>query len=139
MEVYGDGQHPGVITGIGRRTGKENQMMYSPKVLAETYFQAWRDREFDTFADLLADDVHFMGPMAEVHGREAAVQGIRGLRELLQDIRVIRRFVDGDDVVTWFELVIDGIEPIPVANWSRIREGRIVEIRVTFDPRPLLR
>jgi hypothetical protein len=28
--------------------------------------------------------------------------------------------------------------PIPVANWSHIEHDRIVRVRVTFDPRPLL-
>lgn len=76
--------------------------------------------------------------MGEARGREACVNGLRQLRELLQDIRVVHRFVDGNDVLTWFELVIDGIDPVPVANWSHIEDGHITCIRVTFDPRSLM-
>ena len=28
-------------------------------------------------------------------------------------------------------------EPLPTVNWSHIENGRIAQIRVTFDPRPL--
>ncbi|HLU37131.1 MAG TPA: nuclear transport factor 2 family protein [Thermomicrobiales bacterium] len=112
--------------------------MRTTEAIVETYFRSWLERDYATFADVLHDDVRFTGPLAQVQGRDAAVEGIRGLRELLADIRVRRRFVDGDDAVTWFELIIDGLQPIPVANWSRIDDGRISEIRVLFDPRPLL-
>jgi hypothetical protein len=138
MEGYLPGRHAGLMAGIRRRMRKGNQMTMTPDMLAETYFRAWRDREFDLFSEVLAPDVHFVGPMAEFQGREAAITGLQGLRSTLEDIRVIHRFTDDDNVVTWFELIVAGIDPIPVANWSRIREGQIAEIRVTFDPRPLI-
>jgi len=52
---------------------------------------------------------------------------------------VIRRvFVDGDDVTTWFELHTSVTpEPLLVANWSHVRDGKIAAIHVAFDPRPL--
>jgi hypothetical protein len=130
-----------MVTGpdrAGLRLSKEEKTMRTTEAIVETYFRSWLERDYATFADVLHDDVRFTGPLAQVQGRDAAVEGIRGLRELLADIRVRRRFVDGDDAVTWFELIIDGLQPIPVANWSRIDDGRISEIRVLFDPRPLL-
>jgi hypothetical protein len=45
---------------------------------------------------------------------------------------------EGEEVITWFELQRDGEAPGPVANWARVRGGKIVRVRVTFDPRPLL-
>lgn len=112
-------------------------MPHSSAAIAESYFRTWRDRDFDTFSQLLAGDVHFIGAMGEVSGRDDCVNSIRQLRELLRDIRVIHRFVDGNDVLTWFEFDIDGIDPVPVANWSHIENGVIKEIRVTFDPRSM--
>ena len=47
-------------------------------------------------------------------------------------------FVDGPDVLTWFELQTTIAPPAQVANWSRIENGKIVRIRVTFDPREML-
>ena len=44
----------------------------------------------------------------------------------------------GPDVLTWFELRTAKVGPLAVVNWSRVEEGRITRIRVTFDPRPLL-
>jgi hypothetical protein len=62
---------------------------------------------------------------------------LRGLAENvgLPEVRVIA--CDGDDAVTWFDLQTDR-GPIPVANWSRVENGRIARVRVAFDPRPIL-
>ena len=45
---------------------------------------------------------------------------------------------DGEHVITWFDLHTTVAPPAPVANWSQIRDGKIVRIRATFDPRPII-
>jgi hypothetical protein len=51
---------------------------------------------------------------------------------------VIHRWVDGPDVLTWFELRTATAGPMAIVNWTHVEDGRITRIRVTFDPRPLL-
>jgi hypothetical protein len=55
-----------------------------------------------------------------------------------RSVEVVKRWVDGPDVVTWFRLALEGAAAMPVVNWSRVEHGRITCIRVTFDPRPIL-
>jgi hypothetical protein len=50
---------------------------------------------------------------------------------------VQKRFVDGPDVLTWFDLHTSVAPPYPTANWSHVENGKITRIRVAFDPRPL--
>jgi hypothetical protein len=49
----------------------------------------------------------------------------------------VKVFVDGPDLLTWFELHTIDVAPVPTANWMHIEDGEIVYIRVTFDPRQL--
>ena len=42
------------------------------------------------------------------------------------------------DVLTWFELRTATAGPLAIVNWSHVEDSRIIRIRVTFDPRPLL-
>lgn len=113
-------------------------MPLTPAAVTEAYIQTWLDRDYDAFAALLAEDVTFTGSMGTATGRVACINGVRHLRELLQNIRVIHRFVDGNDVLSWCEFDIDEIEPVPYANWSHIEDGLITQIRVTFDPRSMI-
>lgn len=108
-----------------------------PVHVADTYFTSWRGKDFDALRAILAEDVTFAGPLAQLQGADACVDGLRGMSEIVTDIEVVQRFVDGADVLTWFRLHTTLAPPIPVANWSRVRDGLITEIRVVFDPRPL--
>jgi ketosteroid isomerase-like protein len=106
---------------------------------ATTYFDAWRAEDFDRLRAVLADHVTFTGPMGTANGADECLAGLRGLRQILNDVVVERRFTDGDDdVVTWFALDTKPAGLIsPVVNWSHVEDGLITRIQVTFDPRPL--
>ncbi len=45
---------------------------------------------------------------------------------------------DDGDVITWFELHTAHASAAPTANWSHVENGRIVPIRVAFDPREII-
>ena len=111
----------------------------TPAGLAEAYFRCWVDGDFATLRTLLADDATFRGPLGTADDAEACVAGLRGMREhLLTDVVVHHRFVDGDDVLTWFDLHTPVAPPAATANWMHVESGRIARIRVVFDPRALL-
>lgn len=60
------------------------------------------------------------------------------MSRIMTDVVIRKTFVDGPDVLTWFDLHTNVVEnPLPVANWSHVRDGKISSIQVTFDPRPL--
>ena len=106
--------------------------------IAETYFTAWRDKDFDTYRSLLADGVSFDGPLATIDGADECRKGIEDMSRIVTDIVVQKMWVDGPDVLTWFDLHTSVAPPCPTVNWSRVENGRITRIRATFDPRPLL-
>jgi ketosteroid isomerase-like protein len=108
-----------------------------PREIAATYFRAWKERDFDALRAVLADDATFAGPLGRAEGAEAMRAGIERLSEIVTDVDVRKAFVDGPDVLTWFELHTTAAPPTPVANWMHVEEGRITRVRVTFDARPL--
>jgi ketosteroid isomerase-like protein len=112
-------------------------MATDTKSLATTYFTAWRAKDFATLRSVLADDATFRGPLGTADSAEECVEGLRHMAEDMSDIVVHTVVADGPDVVTWFDLHMSGVEPIPTANWSHVENGKITAIRATFDPRPL--
>ncbi len=104
-----------------------------------TYFEAWRDRDFDRLRTVLAPDVEFVGVLGVADGADACLAGLRGMAEsIMTDLVLHTRVVEGPDAVTWFDLITATTPPIPTANWSHVENGVITRIRVTFDPRPLV-
>ena len=108
-----------------------------PRAVAATYFRAWKDRDFATLRSILTDDVTFDGPLANLDNADDCVKGLEGMSKILDDIVVQHVFVDGPDVLTWFDLHTTVAPPAPTANWQHVEDGRITSIRVTFDPRAL--
>lgn len=110
---------------------------HEPGEVAAIYFAAWKAKDWDTLRSVLADDVSFRGPLASLDDAEACLQGLQAMSQIMTDVVIHKVFVDGPDVLTWFDLPTSVAPPAPTANWSRVQDGRITRIRVTFDARAL--
>ena len=101
------------------------------------YFDAWQAGDFARLRTILADDVTFDGPLGHAADAEACIAGLKRMSQIVTDIVIRKTFVDGADVLTWFDLHTAGTDPLPTVNWRHVENGKITAIRVTFDPRPL--
>jgi hypothetical protein len=108
---------------------------------AEDYFRGWNAGDAGALRGLFDPQVSFRGPMGAADGPDECVAGLLGMREgFLEEVVVEKLLVDGDEVVTWFEMRtrLDGVDPFPVVNRMHVGPDGIDRIRVVFDPRPLL-
>ena len=110
----------------------------SPESVARAYFDAWKDNEVQRVRPLLHAEVEFVGALGTTHGLEDTLAGLGRMFAMTTHVEVVHRWVDGPDVLTWFELQTASAGPMAIVNWSHVEAGRITRIRVTFDPRPLL-
>jgi hypothetical protein len=113
-------------------------MPIDAKTVATTYFNAWKEKDFETLRSVLADVVTFSGPMGTADGADECLRGLQGMAKDMEDLEIRVRFADGSDVITWYELHMRGVQPLPTANWSHVDDGKITSIHATFDPRPML-
>jgi SnoaL-like domain len=111
-------------------------MAADARSVVETYFKAWKTNDFLTMRSVLDDRLDFAGPIDRFDNADAYQQAIRGLSQMKTDIVVHKTFVDGPDVVTWYELHTRVAPPAAVAEWSRVEDGKITMVRVVFDARP---
>jgi hypothetical protein len=114
-------------------------MTDSPADVAASYFDAWQRGDFQALRSILADDATFEGPLGRASNAEECVAGLERMSHLLTGIVIHKTFVDGGDVITWFDLLTAGTGPMPAVNWRHVENGKITSIRVVFDPRPLTR
>jgi limonene-1,2-epoxide hydrolase len=112
-------------------------MTDDPAKVATAYFEAWKVNDFDTMRSLVDDEITFAGPLARVQGAEDYMEGIKGMSRITSDMLIRKTFVDGPDVLTWYELHTTVASPVPVANWLHIEDGKITSLRVAFDAREL--
>ncbi len=105
--------------------------------IGASYFDAWKRGDFDAVRAILADDATFEGPLGQASSAGECVAGLRRMSQLMTDIVVRKTFVDGPDVLTWYDLHTATTGPLPTVNWRHVENGKIAWIKVTFDPRPL--
>jgi hypothetical protein len=110
--------------------------MSDARSVVETYFNAWKQNDFSTMRSVLDDNLNFAGPIDQFNTADAYQQAIRGLSQMKTDIAVQKTFVDGPDVLTWYDLHTRIAPPAPVAEWSHVEQGKITRVRVVFDSRP---
>lgn len=115
-----------------------NEETHTPIELAERYFDAWERGDEEGLRAVLAPHASFRGPLGSADDADGCVAGLLGMRRILERVEVRARVADDRDVITFFDLHTRVAEPAPTANWSRVEDGRITEIRVTFDPRGIL-
>ena len=109
-----------------------------PERVAERYFEAWKSGDVERVRLLLDDDVDFVGSLGTAHGVTECLAGLKGMFAMTEHVDVVKRWVNDEDVLTWFELTTAAAGPLPIVNWSTVVDGRITRIRVTFDPRPIV-
>ena len=105
--------------------------------VADTYFEAWQAGDFARLRSILADDVTFDGPLGHAGNAGECIAGLQRMSQIMTGIVIHKTFVDGTDVLTWFDLHTAQAGPLPTVNWRHVENGKITQIRVTFDPRPL--
>ena len=110
--------------------------------VVEQYYQAY-DAHRDDWRDLVTNDVVFDGPMQHARGKAEFVQLTGQFLNAHRETRLHSRIADGATVVSAFEFVIDAPNgqqlTCPVAEWATVRDGRISEFRVYYDPRDFAR
>lgn len=104
-----------------------------------TYVRSWTSGDFDTARSTLHDDVAFEGPLGTANGIDDCMQGLHGLKQIVDSADQHQLIVDGNDVCLIYDLNTNTpAGSVPTAGWFQVRDGRIASIRVFFDPRPLV-
>jgi uncharacterized protein YbjT (DUF2867 family) len=133
-----------LLPGPGARIGSTSFAAWlardtgDPRALATAYFEAWRTHDFGRLRTLLADDATFRGPLGRADSGDECVAGLDGMTKMMTGLEITRMVADGPDVMTWYDLLTDTAPPAPTVNWIHVADGKIQQIRATFDPRAIL-
>jgi len=105
------------------------------KDVVDRYNQALGAKDFEAARRLLADDLHFQGPIDEFNRADDYVTAITRLHGMVRGIEHEATISEGDDVAVFYVLDTP-IAKAPVAEWYTVRSGKITQLRAYFDARP---
>jgi limonene-1,2-epoxide hydrolase len=109
--------------------------MSSPVEVVEQYAAALASGDFATARSLLADDLHFIGPIDEFRRADDYVTAIQRLFSMVRGVED-QATVSQDAEVVRFSVLDTPVAKAPVAEWFTVSDGRIAKLRAYFDARP---
>ena len=105
--------------------------------LAESYYNAMLAKDFDKMANYLHNNVQFIGPLAEMQGKEQIVTAAKNFSGILQDIQIRSRFAAGDQIMLAYDMVV----PAPIGKFRaavlmEFTDQLISKIELFYDASP---
>jgi len=104
--------------------------------VAESFFDAWTNQDFERARSLLQDDVSFNGPIDTFTDADSYIASLRALSGIVTGADKQKVFVDGDDVCVIYDLKTAPVPSSRTCEWYRVRDGKIASVSVVFDARP---
>ena len=105
--------------------------------VVQRFMQAMEKGDFAMARELLTDDFTFQGPIETFRRPEPYLESLKKLQPIIERIEMKKIFVDGDDVCLLYDMVTRTPAGTAfIAEWHRVKGGKIAEIRVVFDARP---
>ena len=100
--------------------------------VVETYSRALSARDFETALSLLADDLHFEGPIDTFDRADDYMNAIKGLFAMARGVQPQATIAQGDEVAVFYRLDTP-VALAPVAEWYTVRDSKIAQLRAYFD------
>jgi len=104
---------------------------------AEAYYEAMNDKDLAGVARHLHPDVRFVGPMADLVGKEAVLEAAKRFVTLIKSLRVRAKFGSDDTAMLAYD--VDFGEPIGICRTAVLmtfKDGLIASIELFYDARP---
>lgn len=106
----------------------------TPQAIAKAYLEAVGRKDFDTLERLLAPEVTFHGPTADVSGAPDVAAAFRRLAPLIVRNELLKTFVDGTEVCVIYDFVTNTAGgAVPTVEWLKIEGGRVRSIWLLTD------
>lgn len=107
----------------------------TPAAIARAFTEAWTANDMDTAGRYVAEDVVFDGPLGHVEGKDAYVEGLKGLARAvaLTGVRILAVYGDQTQALIMYELITDRFGALTCAKLLTFHDGKIQSDRLTFD------
>ena len=104
------------------------------RTIVTSLLEAINREDFTAARAFLRDDMKYIGVFGSRDGADASLDEVQQ-RSLKFGIREV--IAEGNEVAVFYDLSTSGTT-LFAAGWFQIKDGKVILIRVVFDPRPIL-
>lgn len=112
--------------------------MQDARAVLEAFYAAVRRKDLATARQFLDPNLTFYGLFETYPNADAYVAALTGLLSITTRLDVKTIVAQGEDAAVFFDLetTAPAAATTLVAEWHKVRDGKIVEVRSAFDGRP---
>ncbi len=104
--------------------------------VARRYFETWSGGDFDAAMTLVAPDITCHTPAGSLAGAEAFRAFMGPFAATVRSVSLVAVYGDEDQAVLVYDTKTPLVADAPGAEWHRVVDGRIAELRIIFDRLP---
>jgi ketosteroid isomerase-like protein len=97
------------------------------------YHNAWTSKNFDQAADLLADDLVVEVPVNDYPTPQSFAAALRGFGSMTTNVDLLAAMSGGDEAMLLYDMDVEGLGILRVAEHFTVDAGKIVRIRQVHD------
>jgi SnoaL-like protein len=100
------------------------------------YLERFTSGDIEGAAEFLGEEFTFDGPILRAKDKAEFLAGSAAAASMARGCTIHHQWADGDDVCSVYDFEIEtpaGAGAIPMAEWSVIRDGKLVSSRLLFD------
>ena len=104
--------------------------------IAGNYYHAMLKKDFEIMASYLHENVHFIGPLAEMHGKEQVVLAAKNLSQIVGDIQIRSKFSSTYQIMFAYDVMFPApIGKLRAAVLMEFTDQLISKIELFYDGR----
>lgn len=105
--------------------------------IGTAYFNAWSTKNVDKAVEYTTEDVEIIGPNGTYTGHEGVHQFLDFFVSLITSVDDFTIHGDDGTATVWYDTHLTPVPSLPAGELLTIRDGKIAQIKITFDQTPL--
>jgi len=105
--------------------------------LARRYHEGWTSGDYEQAIALLAPGLEVEVPINDYPTRVAFGQALRGFGEVVDRVELLSELGSGDEAVLLYDMRVQGLGELRVAEHFTVAGGRITRLRQIHDTAPV--
>src|SRR5262249_21128147 len=101
--------------------------------IVRAYHKAWTSGDFETAVALLDRDLEVEVPINEYPTKGSFADALRGFGPLVIKLELLSELAEGDEAMLLYDMDVEGLGGMRVAEHFTVRDGRIRRLRQIHD------
>jgi len=111
----------------------EKQNGDQPLDIALTYFKAWSNKDFESAAENLSENITFEMPINAYATKEAFMEAVKFTGMHCSDIKLLAQFGNTEEALLLYDMVLNPIGKMRIAEYFKIHNKKIIKIYHIHD------